>query len=79
MKDLNVKKPEFSGSYCDASIYEISVRDFSYNSSARTKYRGKFLGLCENHPTKSGMPTGLEYIAYLGFFPYSAYACFFDF
>ncbi len=61
------QKPEFSGNYCDASIYEVSVRDFSYNSSAKSKYRGKFLGLCENHPTSIGLPTGLEYIAYLGF------------
>lgn len=59
-------KPSFSGNYVDAIIYEASVRDMSFHASAGARYRGKFLGLLENHPTSSNLPTGVDYLSYLG-------------
>lgn len=61
---MKYKKPEFSGIYTDAVIYEASVRDFSY--SVQGENRSTFLGMVENHPTESGEKTGIEYIASLG-------------
>ena len=66
-RKFKYEKPYFTGEYVDASIYEASVRDFSYHSSAKCRHKGKFIGMIENHPTNSGIPTGLEYIKYLGF------------
>lgn len=56
--------PSFTGSYTDAIIYEASIRDFTYY--LKNENRGTFLGMIENHPTKSKLPTGIEYIASLG-------------
>lgn len=60
------QKPFFSGEYVDAILYEASVRDFSFHTSAKARYKGKFIGMLENHPTSSNLPTGLDYISYLG-------------
>ena len=57
-------KPAFSGKFVDAVIYEASVRDFTYN--VKGNLQGTFLGMVENNPTKSGLPTGLDYVKYLG-------------
>lgn len=61
---MKYPKPEFSGRYTDAVIYEASVRDFTY--CLKDKYQGTFLGMTENNPTKKGEPTGIAYIASLG-------------
>ena len=61
---MKYKKPEFSGKYTDAIIYEASVRDFTY--SLKDEYKGTFKGMIENNPTSINEPTGIEYIASLG-------------
>lgn len=57
-------KPSFSGYYTDAVVYEASVRDLT--TYLEDEYKGTFLGLIQNHPTASGLPTGLDYISSLG-------------
>lgn len=57
-------KPEFSGKHVDAVIYEASVRDFTVH--LKNELQGTFLGMLDGTPTKSGIPTGLDYIKYLG-------------
>ncbi len=57
-------KPLFSGKYTDAIIYEASIRDFTYY--LKNENQGTFLGMIENHPTKSQEKTGIAYIASLG-------------
>lgn len=48
-------------------IYELSVRDFSMDSSAGFSRRGKFGAFCETDVVNShGDPAGLEYIRSLG-------------
>lgn len=59
-------KPAFSGRPVDAIIYEASVRDMTMDRSSGATYKGKYLGMVENHPTESGLPTGLAYLSYLG-------------
>ena len=59
-------KPEFSGKYVDAVIYELHVRDFTIDPNINNPLAGKFLGLLENCKTPAGNPTGLEYIKSLG-------------
>ncbi len=61
---MKYKKPHLTGMYTDNIIYEASVRDFTYYLNGVAK--GTFLGMVENHPTKSGEPTGLDYIKSLG-------------
>ncbi|HIT43574.1 TPA: type I pullulanase [Candidatus Avacholeplasma faecigallinarum] len=61
---LKNPKPQFSGVYTDAIIYEASVRDFTYYLN--NENQGTFMGLIENYPTKSLEPTGLSYISSLG-------------
>ncbi len=61
---MKYEKPQVSGKYTDSIIYEASVRDFTYYLNGITK--GTFLGMVENHPTKIGEPTGLDYIKSLG-------------
>lgn len=61
---MKYKKPTFSGDYTDAIIYEASIRDFTYYLN--NENRGSFLGLVEDHKTKSGESTGLNYISSLG-------------
>lgn len=52
-------------------IYEIHVKDFSWDPSCdvNARYRGKFLGLCQTGTTLAGdglHPTGLDYLKTLG-------------
>ena len=60
---MKYPKPEFSGRYTDAIIYEASIRDFT--NQLKGENSGTFLGMVENHPTAGG-PTGLDYIQSLG-------------
>ena len=59
-------KPEFSGKYVDAVIYELHVRDFTIDPNINNPLAGKFLGLLESCKTPAGNLTGLEYIKSLG-------------
>ena len=62
----------FDGSYTDASIYEIHVRDMTVSptSGVNEKNRGKFLGLAETGTTytENGLTvsTGLDHLKELG-------------
>lgn len=57
-------KPNFSGKYTDAIIYEASVRDLTSKLNIPDKMR--FKGLCQKLLTKNGHAAGLDYIATLG-------------
>ena len=48
-----------------AVIYEMSVRDFTWQEEAGFKQAGKFLGLTES-PVFHGRKIGLDYLKYLG-------------
>lgn len=55
-------------SYTDAIIYELHIRDFSYDTYGNIKNRGKFIAfLEENTKTKKGYPSGIDYLKELGF------------
>ena len=47
-------------------IYETSVRDFSYDTNASFKHKGKFLGLIENNLKLEDEKIGLDYLKDLG-------------
>lgn len=54
-------------SYTDAVIYELHVRDFSADPSAKFRYPGKFLAFTEEGVTNAqGIPAGIDHIASLG-------------
>lgn len=60
-------RPVRLGSYTDAVIYELHVRDFSSDESGRFSLRGKFGAFCENNVINEyGDVIGLDYIAGLG-------------
>ncbi len=60
------KKPQF-GSFSDAVIYEVHVRDFSISNTSGIKNRGKYLGFVEaGTKTKNGKLTGLAHLKELG-------------
>ncbi|HFU3729050.1 TPA: type I pullulanase [Streptococcus suis] len=48
-----------------AIVYEMSVRDFSWQTEAGFKHRSQFLGLTES-PVLDGMQLGMDYIKNLG-------------
>ncbi|HFI0064175.1 TPA: type I pullulanase [Streptococcus suis] len=48
-----------------AIVYEMSVRDFSWQTEAGFKHRSQFLGLTES-PVLDGMKLGMDYIKNLG-------------
>ena len=51
----------------DAIIYELSIRDFTMDSSSKVEHRGKFLGLTERVKDEStGNAYGLAYLKELG-------------
>lgn len=53
--------------YTDAIVCEVSVADITGDKTAGVKHPGKYLGLAESGTrTKSGRPTGLDYLAELG-------------
>lgn len=63
----NDRSPTFSGSYTDYVIYELHLRDISVGASSGILAKGKYLGLAQTGSrTKSGLPTGLDYIRQLG-------------
>ena len=59
--------PHAGGTYNDAVIYELHVRDLSSDASSGIEHTGKFLGLAETGTkTPGGVPTGLDHIKDLG-------------
>lgn len=66
----NDKNPQSGiASYADCSIWEVQVRDFSYEaeSGVKEEYRGKYLAFTqEGTTTSTGQPTCLDYIKQLG-------------
>ena len=61
------KNPNSGKSYTDAVIYELHVRDFSYDTSSGIKNVGKYLAFTENGTTNSeGKATGVDYLKDLG-------------
>lgn len=56
--------PNYKDNHTKAVIYEASIRDLT--SSLKSSNKGTYLGVVENNPTESGLPTGLDYIKYLG-------------
>lgn len=51
----------------DAIIYELSIRDFTIDSSSKINHRGKFLGLTEGMRDElTGQTYGIEYLKELG-------------
>ena len=54
-------------SYCEAIIYEASVRDMTISESTNIVNKGKFLGLIEKGTvSKANNPAGIDYIRDLG-------------
>ncbi|MFQ9997496.1 MAG: alpha-amylase family glycosyl hydrolase [Anaerococcus obesiensis] len=45
-----------------AIIYELNVKDYTANKNSNVKYRGKFLGLCEENTKFKGHTTGLSHL-----------------
>lgn len=61
------KNPFTSPNYTDASIYELHIRDFSYEASSGMKNRGKYLAFTEKGTKNSfGQSTGIDYLKDLG-------------
>ncbi len=59
--------PHADGTYTDAVIYELHVRDLSVDESSGIENKGKFLGLAETGTkTPGGVATGLDHIKELG-------------
>ena len=61
---MKYKKPEFSGNYTDAIIYEASVRDFT--CLRLDDLRGTYLGMIDEKVDTNGEARGLDYIKSLG-------------
>ena len=61
---MKYEKPEFSGEYTDAIIYEASIRDFTQGLD--NEYNGTFLGMLDDETDQTEEPRGLKYIASLG-------------
>ncbi|WP_347549229.1 type I pullulanase [Pseudalkalibacillus hwajinpoensis] len=58
-------KPTLSRS-SDAIIYELHVRDFSVQARGGMKNRGKYKAFTEDPPEKNGIPSGVNYMKWLG-------------
>ncbi len=61
---MKYDKPEFSGEYTDAIIYEASIRDFTQGLEGKLK--GTYLGMVDNTVDSNGEARGLDYIKSLG-------------
>ena len=61
---MKYEKPELSGNYTDAIIYEASIRDFTQDVNG--KYNGTYLGMLDDEKSPIGESKGLNYIASLG-------------
>lgn len=64
LNQFRYSKPDFSGRYTDAIIYEASVRDMTSKLDIPNNMR--FDTLCEKLVTPKGHSAGLDYIASLG-------------
>lgn len=53
-------------SYCDAIIYEASIRDFTMQSNIGVSHPGTFLGFVEENEQTKEMNTGFTYLKSLG-------------
>lgn len=60
-----VRRAETQRPISQAIVYEMSVRDFSWQTEAGFKHRSQFLGLTES-PVLDGMKLGMDYIKNLG-------------
>ncbi len=61
------KNPFTSSNYTDASIYELHIRDFSYDASSGMVNKGKYLAFTEKGTKNSyGQSTGIDYLKDLG-------------
>ena len=61
------KNPFTSANYTDANIYELHIRDFSYDASSGMVNKGKYLAFTETGTTNSyGQSTGIDYLKDLG-------------
>ena len=60
--------PNQGMSYTDAIIYELHVREFTYdsNSGVKAEWRGNYLGLTQTGTTYQGYATGLDYLKAMG-------------
>lgn len=61
---LDHKKPSIRPE--DAIIYELHIKDFSFNENSGVKNRGKYLGLGEDNTSNKGEKTGLDHLVDLG-------------
>ena len=52
--------------YCDAIIYECSIRDMTSSELTGTKTNGLYASLAETGTSYHGLPTGLDYLTSLG-------------
>ncbi len=50
----------------DAVLYEMSVRDFTMDTSSGVTNRGKFIGLSESNTSFKSVSTGLDHLVELG-------------
>ena len=51
---------------CDAIIYELHIKDFTWHKSSNCKHSGKFLALTESNTQTDGYATGLDHLSNLG-------------
>ncbi|MCK9268075.1 MAG: type I pullulanase [Alkaliphilus sp.] len=51
---------------CEEIIYELHVKDFTVHPGSGVKYRGKYLGLCEEGTDYNGLSTGIDHLKELG-------------
>ena len=59
--------PNAGMSVADMVVYELHVRDFSYDESSGMENKGKYLAFTETGTTNSsGQPTGIDYLKDLG-------------
>ncbi|HFI0794636.1 TPA: type I pullulanase [Streptococcus suis] len=64
-KLYKVRRAKTQRPISQAIVYEMSVRDFSWQTEAGFKHRSQFLGLTES-PVLDGMKLGMDYIKNLG-------------
>lgn len=63
----NDKNPNTELNVTDMSIYELHIRDFSFDASSGMKNKGKYLAFTETGTVNSnGSPTGVDYLKDLG-------------
>jgi pullulanase len=50
----------------DAIIYELHIKDYTFDKSSGAHHAGKYLGLAEEHTHFEGLATGLDHLVELG-------------